>query len=231
MTSERLARVLVGVFLLLLIIGPVLANGVDLLVDWLWFNQEGYRIIYINILKQQITLSGYAGLGFVTALGLNLWIARSLARRSGFRVYHEEIEFPALDRLSSVFRWVIWVGVLVIGLFASEWATSHWLDYALAQRALPMGQADPLFGFDLSFYLFRLPFIWFVYHLVFFTLVICVLSAVLLYLVEGGVTVSPRGPVVSAYARADLMGLGALIFLTVAYRCRLAMYGLLYSAP
>ena len=229
MKSERLARVLVGAFLFLLIIGPILANGVDLLVDWLWFNQEGYRIIYINILKQQIALSGYAGMGFIAAVGLNLLIARSLSRRSGFRVYHEVIEFPALDRFSSVFRWVIWVGVLVIGLFVSEWAATHWMDYALAEHALPMGQADPLFGLDLSFYLFRLPFIWFVYHLVFFTLVLCVLSAVFLYLVEGGVTVSPRGPVVSAYARGHLMALGALIFLVIAYRCRLAMYGLLYS--
>jgi uncharacterized membrane protein (UPF0182 family) len=229
MKSERLARVLVGAFLFLLIIGPLLANGVDLLVDWLWFNQEGYRIIYINILKKQITLSGYAGMGFIAAVGLNLLIARGLSRRSGFRVYHEVIEFPALDRFSSVFRWAIWVGVLVIGLFVSEWAATHWMDFALAQRAVPMGQADPLFGLDLSYYLFSLPFIWFVYHLVFFTLVICVLSAVFLYLVEGGVTVSPRGPVISAYARAHLMALGAMVFLVVAYRCRLAMYGLLYS--
>ncbi|HLY60289.1 MAG TPA: UPF0182 family protein [Terriglobia bacterium] len=230
MKSERIARVLVGVFLLLLVVGPLLTNGIDLLVDWLWFNQEGFRAIYVNTLKLQITFSSYVGLGFIVAVSLNLLIARSLAHRSGFRVYHEVIEFPSLDKFASVFRWVIWVGVLVIGLFVSEWASGDWLEYALAQRVVPMGQADPLFGNDLSYYLFRLPFIWDVYHLIFFTFIICILSAVLLYLVEGGVTVSPRGPVVSRYARAHLMALGALTFLMIAYRCRLAMYGLLYSA-
>ncbi|HEV2350945.1 MAG TPA: UPF0182 family protein [Terriglobia bacterium] len=230
MKSERLARVLVGVFLLLLVIGPILTNGIDLLVDWLWFNQEGFRVIYVNTLKLQIAFSGYAGLGFMAAVGLNLLIAHRLAHRSGFRVHHEVIEFPSLDKFGTVFRWVIWVGVMVIGLFVGEWASGDWLEYALAQRAVPMGQMDPLFGKDLSFYLFRLPFIWDIYHLLFFTVVICLLSAVFLYLVEGGVTVTPRGPVVSSSARAHLMALGALVFLLIAYRCRLAMYGLLYSA-
>ena len=230
MKSERLARVLVGVFLLLLVIGPILTNGIDLLVDWLWFNQEGFRVVYVNTLKLQITFSSYVGLAFIAAVALNLLIARSLAHLSGFRVYHEVIEFPSLDKFASVFRWVIWVGVLVIGLFVGEWAAGDWLDYALAQRLVPMGQADPLFGKDLSFYLFRLPFIWDVYHIAFFTLIVCLLSAVFLYLVEGGVTVTPRGPVVSRYARTHLMALGALTFLMIAYRCRLAMYGLLYSA-
>jgi uncharacterized protein len=230
MKSERMARVLVGAFLLLLVIGPILSNGIDLLVDWMWFGQEGYRVLYLNTLKLQIVFSGYAGLGFMAVVAVNLLIARSLSRRSGFRVYHEVIEFPALDKFRAVFRWAIWVAVMVIGLFVSEVASSDWLEYALAQRTTPMGQADPLFGNDLSFYLFRLPFIWDVYHLVFFTLVICALSAVFLYLVEGGVSVTPRGPVVSTPARAHLMVLGALAFLLIAYRCRLAMYSLLYSA-
>ncbi len=229
MKPERLARILVAFFLLLLIVGPVLSNGVDLLVDWLWFNQEGFRVLYMNTLKAQITLGGYAGMGFILVVGLNLLLARSLAHRSGFRVYQEVIEFPSLDRFSSIIRWAIWLGIVVVGFFVSEWATSYWKEFLLAQHVVPVGQADPLFGIEVSFYLFRLPFIWFLYHLVLFTLVICLLSAVFLYLVEGGVSVTPRGPDVSRSARAHLLALGALIFLVMAYRCRLAMYGLLFS--
>ena len=229
MKPERMARILVAFFLFLLIVGPLLSNGVDLLVDWLWFNQEGFRILYLNTLKAQITLGGYAGMGFMLMVGLNLLLARSLAGRSRFRVYQEVIEFPALDRFSSIIRWAIWLGIVVVGFFVSEWATSHWMEFLLAQHVVPVGQADPLFGIEVSFYLFRLPFIWFLYHLVLFTLVICLLSAIFLYLVEGGVAVTPRGPDVSRPARAHLLALGALIFLAMAYRCRLAMYGLLYS--
>src|SRR5579859_6150985 len=216
MKPERMARILVAFFLLLLIVGPVLSNGVDLLVDWLWFNQEGFRVLYINTLKAQITLGGYAGTVFLLVVGLNLLLARSLAHRSRFRVYQEVIEFPSLDRFSSIIRWAIWLGIVVVGFFVSEWATSYWKEFLLAQHGIPVGQADPLFGIEVSFYLFRLPFIWFLYHLVLFTLVICLLSAVFLYLVEGGVSVTPRGPDVSRPARAHMVALCALIFVVMA---------------
>jgi len=229
MRPQRLARLLVGLLLLVLVLGPLFANGVDLLVDWLWFNQQGFRVLYTTTLKSQIALSGYAGLGFMAVVALNIWIARRLAHRAGYRVYHDVIEIPGLDRFSAVFRWIIWIGVLVVGFFVGEWATSHWLEYLFARRPVIMGQADPLFGIDLSFYLFRLPFVWSLYHLAVFTLVICFLTAVFVYLVEGGVTVTARGPVISRFTRSHLMVVGALFFLLMAWRSRLAMYDLLYS--
>ena len=229
MRPERVARVLVGLLLLLLILGPIFANGVDLLVNWLWFNQEGFRVIYTTTLKSQIALSGYTAFGFMAIVALNIWIARRLAHRAGYRVYHDVIELPGLDRFSSIFRWVIWIGVFVIGFFVGEWATGHWLEYLFALRPVHMGQADPLFGIDLSFYMFRLPFVWFLYHLAVFTLVVCLLTAVFVYLMEGGVTVTARGPIVSRITRTHLIVLGGLFFVLMAYRCRLAMYDLLYS--
>src|SRR2546430_10728641 len=63
MRPERAARLVVGLLLLLLVIAPLFANGVDLLVDWLWFGQEGFRSVYLTILKSQITLSSLAGIG------------------------------------------------------------------------------------------------------------------------------------------------------------------------
>jgi len=125
MKPERLARLLVGLLLLLLVLGPIFANGIDLLVDWLWFNQEGFRVIYVTILKSQIALSGYAGLAFMAVVALNAIIARRLAHRGSYRVYHDVIEIPGLDRFTSIFRWVLWIGIFVVGFFVSEWATGH----------------------------------------------------------------------------------------------------------
>jgi hypothetical protein len=227
--KDRLPRLLLAIVLLLLVVMPLLASGLDLLIDWLWFGQEGFRVIYLTILKAQIELSGIAGMGFMVVAGLNLLVVRTLGRRYAFRVHREAIELPALDRFGAVFRWMIWVGVLLVGYVASQWGMSHWTDYLLAQRALTLGQADPLFGIDLGFYLFRLPFYWFLYHLALLTLVGSLLSAVFLYLVEGGIWVTPRGPSMPNPVRAHLMVLGGLLFLLIAYRVRLAMYDLLYS--
>src|SRR5215467_11177292 len=164
MSRERTIRVIIGFFVFLLIFGPLVSNAIDLLVDWIWFGQQGYRILYANVLKAQIELSGFAGLGFMAILGVNLLIAGKLTRRSVYRVHHEVIEFPALDRFRTVFRWLIWVGVLLIGYAVGNWATGKWLEYLLARQVVRMDQSDPLFGINLGFYLFRLPFLWFLYH-------------------------------------------------------------------
>ncbi len=229
MAKKRGPRIVLALILFLLVFLPLFTNGVNLLVDWLWFKQEGYRVIFTTILRAQIALSGIAGMGFIVVTGLNLFIAHTLAQRQGYRVHDEYIEFPALDRFRALFRWVIWAGVLFAGYVVSQWGMSHWLTYLLARRVPVMGQGDPLFGIDLGFYLFQLPYTWFLYHLALVTLICCLLSATFLYLVEGGVWVTQRGPVVARAARAHLMVLGGILFLLIAYRIRLAMYGLLYS--
>jgi hypothetical protein len=226
---KRRTRIILALALFFLILLPLFTNGVDLLVDWLWFKQEGFRIIYWTILRTQIQLSGLVGVGFMAVTALNLLIAHVLAHRHGFRVHGEYIEFSALDRFGIAFRWLIWAGVLLIGYVIGQWGMSHWLEYQMASHGQSIGQRDPLFGIDLGFYLFRLPFNWFLYHLALIAVIVCLLSAVFLYLVEGGVWVTPRGPKVMGAARAHLMTLGALLFVVFAYRVRLAMYGLLYS--
>ena len=162
---RKRTRIILALVLFLLIFLPLFTNGIDLLVDWLWFKQEGFRIIYRTILETQIALSGMVGMGFIVVTGSNLLVARVLARRQGFRVYSDYIELPALDRFGLAFRWLIWVGVLLVGYLVGQWGMSHWLEYLMARHSPTIGQQDPLFGVDLGVYLFRLPFNWFLYHL------------------------------------------------------------------
>ncbi len=230
MRSDRLARWIAALTIFLLVIGPLFSSGVGLLVDWLWFGHEGFRVLYTTPLKAQVALSGYAGIGFIVIVGCNLLLARSLARRSGLHIYSQVIEFPGLERLNTLFRGAIWLGVLLIGYFVGDWATTHWMDYLLATHPVSMTQSDPLFGINLSFYLFRLPFLWFLYHFFLAVLIVCLLSAAFLYFVEGGVWVTPGGASIARYPRAHLMALGGLLFVLFAWRARLAMYDLLYSS-
>jgi hypothetical protein len=229
MAMNRRTRIIVALILFVLVFLPLLTNGVPLIIDWLWFNQEGYRLIYLTILKAQIDLSGIAGIGFIVVAGLNLFLAHTLAHRQGYRIHGEVIEFQPLERFGGLVRWLIWGGVLFAGYVVSQWGMGHWLVYLRARQVPWMGVLDPLFGRDLGFYLFKLPFTWFLYHLGLLTIICCVLSATFLYLAEGGVWVTPRGPVIAKAARAHLMTLGAILFLLIAYRFRLGMYDLLYS--
>ncbi len=229
MPRNRLARWLAALALLLLVFAPLFSGGIDLLVDWLWFNQEGFRVLYVNILKAQIALSSYAGLGFMAVVGLNFFVARTLARGLGRRVYEEVVEFRLLDRLGRGVQWIIGLGILFVGYFVGEWAMTHWNEYLLAQHAQNMVQADPLFNRNLGYYLFRLPFQWFLFYLALVTAIASLFCAFFVYLVEGGVWVTQRGISVARAARAHLMTLGAILSILAAWRMRLAMYNLLYS--
>ena len=65
MPKNRTPRIILALVLFFLIFLPLFTNGVDLLVDWLWFKQEGFRVIYRTILITQIQLSGLVGVGFM----------------------------------------------------------------------------------------------------------------------------------------------------------------------
>jgi uncharacterized membrane protein (UPF0182 family) len=229
MSKDRKPRIILALVLIFLVLAPALSNIVDLLVDWLWFNEEGFRVIFTTILKSQIQLSGLVGAFFVVVTALNLLAAHAVARRYAYRVYSRHIELQALDRFGSIIRWLIWAGILFFGYFISRWGVAYWLEYLLARHAPVMAQSDPLFGINLSFYLFRLPFYWFLYYLALVTIIACLLSVLFLYLVEGGVWVTAEGPGVAPAVRAHLMVLAALLLIVLAYRVRLAMYGLLFS--
>ena len=230
MKQDRIQRYIVAGILLLLVVAPLLTDGVNLLVDWLWFGTQGYLVIYKNILFSQIGLSGLGGIGFIILVGANVFVARSVAERYGYRVFHGAIELPGLDRFAEAFRWIVWLGVLLVGYAVGQWASFHWQDYLLAKHAVPMHLADPIFRIDLSFYLFHLNYYWFLYHLGLVIGIFCLISAAVVYLLEGGVWVTPRGPNVAPAARTHLMVLGSFLFLLLAYRARLAMYSLLYSS-
>jgi uncharacterized membrane protein (UPF0182 family) len=226
---DRLAKLILFLSILLVIVVPLLSGGLDLIVDWLWFRQEGFGIIYWTMLKAQIDLGSLVALAVLLVVGGNLLLARSFARRHGYRVHGELIEFPLFERFASLFERLIALGVVLVAWATGEWAAGHAFDYLQATHAVTLGQTDPLFGIDLSFYFFKLPFIGFLYDLALVVILTSLIVTAVLYALKGGVTVTPRSLTLLPAARAHLMAIGAFFFFALAYQARLSMYNLLYS--
>ncbi len=227
--TERRTRTLLVVFLVLMMILPLFGSGISLLVDWIWFAEEGFGVIYRTTLKAKIAMSGWASLGFFLFAGVNILIARSVSRRYGFQPPQGSVEFPTLDRLGGVLKKIVWLGLALAAYGLGTWATSHWQDYLLFSNSEPFGEVDPLLGLDLGFYLFELPFIRFVFHWTLVGLVLTAIACIFFYLLEGGVAATPKGAKVAPPVRVHLLGLAGLFFLGLAYNFRLSMYDLLYS--
>jgi uncharacterized protein len=233
MRRNRLALLIALFFVIFVIVIPLFSVGVGLLVDWTWFSHIGFREIFVTIVGTQFGLGIGCGAAFLLLAGLNLWAARGVAHHSGYlataRPRAVIAEFPALEKFPAVFRSLVWFGLVLVAFVVGQWAATHWGSYLLATHAARMTETDPIFGIRLSFYLFRLPFLFFVYHLALIVLLVSLLSAALWYLIEGGAWISPRGLGMGRNARRHLMVLGGLLFLLLAWRARLGMYDLVYS--
>jgi hypothetical protein len=97
----------IAVFLLL-VLAPVVSAGLGLLVDWMWFDHLGFHEIFATILQTQFSLALACGVAFLLLTGVNLSIARNVARRSGYLRLSGKVDFPGAEKFPDVFRALLW---------------------------------------------------------------------------------------------------------------------------
>jgi uncharacterized protein len=226
---NRLALLIAAAFLLFVIVLPLFSTGIGLIVDWWWFTRIGYHEIFTTILGTEIGLGIFAAAVFLLVTGVNLRVTRGVSQHSRYLAVTQTIEIPGIERLPSVFRGVLWLGVAFFAWVVAQWSATHWNSFLFATHGVHMTQRDPVLGIGLGFYLFRLPFLFFLYHLALIVLVASVVTAAVSYFLEGGVWLSQHGWGIGKNARRHLMVLGGFLFLLFAWRARLGMYDLVYA--
>ena len=202
------------VFLLLFMVVP---SAVDLLTEWFWFGEVAYTDIFIRTLTTKAIVGG---LVFLVAFGV---LAANFRLALG-RVTKPYLLFPGggdiqpitLERtqLKMLGTGVAALAALFLGLFASN----EWLTWLRFQHATPFGQTDPLFGRDVGFYVFTLPFLDFARYLMLAVAVLSLIGSTAAYVISGALALDPaRGPVVGDDARRHLGLVIAVLFLLLAW--------------
>ena len=223
-------RILLFGFFFILIVLPLFGSGIDLIVDWIWFKEQGFGVIYKTILKSKIGLTSLASMGFFLFVGGNLFLARLVARKQGFRIPDDSLRHATLDQMGTMIKKLIWIGLVVVAYMIGSWASTHWSDYLLYLNSEPFNETEPLLGLDLGFFVFELSFIRFLFYLSLSTVILTGIAVTFFYLLEGGVSATPKGPRVAPAARTHLMILAAALFLVIAFSFRISMYDLLFSS-
>ena len=206
------------VFLLVLLSAfMVVPSALDLLSEWLWFNEVEYTGIFMRTLGAKVTLGAVVFLLAFAGLALNFRLAlRRFTEPYTLFPGNGDIQAVVLtpQQLQRLGMGVAALMALFLGTFASnEWLT--WLQF---QNAVPFGQPDPLFGRDTSFYVFSLPFIDLVRYLTFAVVMLSLLGSAALYVISNQLGIDPaRGPVVSDGARRHLGLIVAGVFLLLAW--------------
>ncbi|MFC6355054.1 UPF0182 family membrane protein [Luethyella okanaganae] len=172
-----------------------------LYTDVLWYDQLGF----LNVLTTQWAAGVVLFFTGFLAMALPVWLGIQIAYRS--RPVYAKLN-SQLDRYQQVIeplRRLAMYGIpALLGLFAGVSSSSRWQTSLMWLNRTPSGKTDPQFGFDISFYLFDLPF----YHaLLGFASAVVLVSGILAVATSylyGAMRVSGREVLISKSARVQI---------------------------
>lgn len=191
----------------------------------LWFQQmHATRIL----LTRWGVIAGLAVVGVVLSVAV-LRIMIGLAHRH--RVTSKRGEAAAnlrqyQDAIEPFKKLAFWLVALVLGIPAGLRLAEGWQTVLTWLNATPFGKTDPIFGWDISFFVFTLPFlelvVSFLLHLVILSLVVSIVASYL----YGGLQVVPR-PHATVPVRRHLGILAAVASVIIGVQYWIGRYSLL----
>jgi uncharacterized membrane protein (UPF0182 family) len=199
-----------------------------LYTDLQWFREVGQPGVFTTSLSARLQLFfGFGGL-FLIVSGINLWLANRMnVNRPHARLAQPEQEKMAQLARKGVFGALV-VAAVALALVVGANAASRWSDYLLYTRAGSFGQTDPLFGRDIGFYVFRLPFQNFLAGWALITLLASAAGVGALYSTHRGLEIAAGGrPVMDLSVRKHLLALAGIAALVVGWLIFLGRYDLL----
>ena len=225
-----LRRPRMGLWLLLgFILLSLVGQAVPLYTDWLWFQEVGFTTVFTTRLQ----LSGWLFLGLGAVVFVFLFVNLSVAARTAppdvLWELEDQLGLPGRAILEPLVRRLLLPVIAVISFFSGARATASWPTVLEYVNRTPFNQVDPLFGRDLGFYFFMLPFWRLLYTwstaLVAGTLVL--VAAV--YVLQRSLVLTARGPRLAAGARTHLLALAALLLVLRGVGFWLDRFDLLYA--
>ncbi|MBI2844213.1 MAG: UPF0182 family protein [Armatimonadetes bacterium] len=225
---NRLQIGIIIVVLLAIIFGSTI---VRLYTDWLWFDDLGYTSIFSKMIWARISLGLSLGALFFVIVYTNLLIARRLAPPPTRRYAGIEEELRA--RIGAIAEkglgLLLFGGSLFVAFLVGVEAATHWDEWFKFANATSFGVADPQFGIDIGFYVFRLPFWNYLYGWLFFTLFAATVATAILHYADEGIDFFGNVPRFAPGVKAHLAILLALLFFLKAAGYKLMMFGLVTS--
>src|SRR5262244_1921488 len=215
--------------LLLLLVLGVLAQIVPLYTDWLWFVEVGYSEVFVKTLSLRGSLFAALAIGVLVFLYANLTFAARTAAPDVIWELEDQLGLPSRVIIEPLIRRFLPIVLLLIAVASGMRATVHWETVLGYMNATQFGVADPLFGYDLMFFVFTLP-LWRLVHGWALTLVIATIVLTLaIYVLQRSLVLTSRGPRLAAGARTHLLVLGAVALALKAIGFWLDRFELVFS--
>src|SRR5205809_411455 len=177
-----------------LVVLAVLLQLVPLYTDWLWFQEVGYPQVFLTTLSLRGSLFGAIALVVALFLWANLTVAARTAAPDVLWELEDQLGLPGRVVIEPLIRRFLPIVLLLIAVVSALRATAHWETVLGYVNGPPFGTKDPVFGFDLGFFVFVLPF-WRLVHAWAMALVAgTVVLTVAVYVLQRSFVLTTRGP-------------------------------------
>ncbi|MDP9405474.1 MAG: UPF0182 family protein, partial [Actinomycetota bacterium] len=197
--------------------------------DVLWYRSIGFTPVYWSLLATKAALGVVAGMVVTAVVGGNLLLARRLAPTVRVSSPQEDTVERYREALTPHARPLLLAVAAVLGVLSGLAMVKRWPVYLLWANAQEFGRVDPVFGRDLGFFVFVLPFHVLLNSWLFTTLLVTLVAAAAAHYVFGGIRPQSPAQRVTAQANVHLSLLLAAVVAVRAWGFRLDQFLLSYS--
>lgn len=159
---------------ILLLLGSV--SG--FIVKMLWMKELSYSAVFWKIKSYEALLFAFSFIIVILFMGWNIRLVIRYVNPIRLNFGQGTDGAPVIKILQKkTVHWLLWIGTGLFALIFALVGMSHWDELLRFVNAQPFHQQDPIFGKEIAFYIFRLPFLEFIQNSV---TTIVVLAGVLL---------------------------------------------------
>ena len=229
------------IFVAFIVLLIAIFAGANFFTEWAWFNQLGYLKAFLLMFFSNFGLRVLIGLIFAVFVFINLSFTKKLFYKyfEKEEVDSENVETLFKDESQGFLNWLSknklnWLYIiisLILGFLFSSVSSELWKIVLKFFNQTPFGTTDPIFGRDIAFYVFSLPFYSFIKEMAMVLIVLTIIVVGVIYFIASGVSSFSEVKVkLSNRAKSHITVLLSIFLLLKAWDYRLAMYELLYSS-
>ena len=223
-------RIAIAVGAFVLIIALFSGRGVaSFYVDALWFRSVGRSDVFWGTFWVKVVLAAIGVIAFAAMSFTSLTIADRIAPEVRIAGPEDEV----LDRVRKFVgarRKTLRLGLCAMfALLVGMPAAGHWKQWLMFRNSVSFNTPDPQFNQDVSWYVFRLPFLNFLFGWFFAAIVLVTVLTVVAHYLNGGIRTSGAAPRVTPQVKLHLSILLVLLAVVKAAQYWLRRYTLTSS--
>ncbi len=205
----------------------ILSSATTLLstwVDWQWFGSLGYQAVYGTVLTTRGEVLIGTALGAGLFAWINWWVARRITMPARLYIGQQPLVAANVLRAGAI------LGTILLAIGMGLVASDEWSTILRFIQQVPFGQTDPIFGQDIGFYVFSLPFYEFIRGWAIGLIIVTAIGAAVIYGTRPGLFVTQEQRVnLDPRVIAHLTVLAALFLILIGLGYLLSGYNLLFS--